>query len=111
MGTYINLQTIYVLLFINKSVEFKPSFPVVRMLTFICTVLFSIAATARPATDSKHPVADTIKISSSKKQLPADSVKKYLTIHKILIVGNNLTRKTIILRELRLKEGDVVSES
>ena len=34
-----------------------------------------------------------------------------MQINKILIVGNNLTRNSIILRELRLKKGDVVSEN
>lgn len=34
-----------------------------------------------------------------------------MQVNRIIILGNKLTRNTIILRELRLKKGDVVSEA
>ena len=96
---------------ITKSVRIKPRFPLVKMLTLICTVLLSITASGKPTADCRPPVADTVKIPPNNKQLASDSTGRYLQINKILIVGNNLTRNSIILRELRLKKGDVVSEN
>jgi len=61
--------------------------------------------------DNTEPVADTIKIPFYKKELPSDSAQFYWEINKILIVGNNLTRNSIILRELKLKKGDVISKA
>ncbi len=101
---------IYVPFLINRSVQFKLPFLIVRMLTLICTVLLSIAALAKPAVDKRLSIVDTVRVSANKKQLPADSIKQYLQINKILIVGNNHTHNSVILRELKLKKGDVVSE-
>jgi outer membrane protein assembly factor BamA len=81
------------------------------MLTFICTFLFSITAPGNPVVDSTQPPVDTIKIAYGFRQLTSDSSKKYVQVNRIIILGNKLTRNTIILRELRLKKGDVISEA
>jgi outer membrane protein assembly factor BamA len=61
--------------------------------------------------DFRQPLADTVKIPALKKQARTDSVSQYLHINKVLITGNKLTRPSIILRELRLKPGDVITET
>jgi len=81
-----------------------------KWLVFILAVLLSIKTSAEFRPDNRPLNADTIKIPANKKKLPTDSVDRYLQINKILITGNKLTRKGIILRELRLKTGDVISE-
>lgn len=81
------------------------------MLTFICTFLFSINAFGNPVTKSAPPLVDTIKIAPGFRQSTSDSIKKYVQVNRIIILGNKLTRNSIILRELRLKKGDVVSEA
>jgi outer membrane protein assembly factor BamA len=51
-------------------------------------------------------VVDSVK--RPRKLPPLDSTSRFLTISRIFIVGNRLTREGIILRELSLKPGDVV---
>lgn len=70
----------------------------------ICGAVLSVS----PALAREVPsAADTIK---RKRTVFADT-SRYLEINKITIVGNKLTRNTIIQRELALKPGDVVQES
>lgn len=55
---------------------------------------------------------DTIKLSNNNRgAVVSDTTKKFLQVQRIIIIGNNLTRNTVILRELRLKKGDVVNEA
>src|SRR5687767_8722604 len=50
---------------------------------------------------------DSVK-RQGKNQLEQDSLAKYLTINRVFITGNRITREQIIKRELSLKSGDVV---
>lgn len=81
------------------------------MLALIYGVLFSVASSGQPLVDHEgFAVADTVKRSSRNKVQP-DSSAEYLEVNRILILGNKLTRNSIILRELSLKKGDFVLES
>lgn len=53
---------------------------------------------------------DTVKIVTPKNILKQDTGGRYLRINKIEISGNNLTRNSIILRELLVKEGSIIHE-
>lgn len=54
--------------------------------------------------------ADTIKRPSRKGAIP-DTTGHPLQVNRILIIGNRLTKERIVLRELTVKEGDVVNSS
>ena len=82
---------------------------VLERVTFACAIVLSITVSAKPFIGSNQTLADTIKGVPNLKQ-PPDSGKQYLQIHEIVIKGNRLTRNPIILRELRLKPGDIISE-
>jgi outer membrane protein assembly factor BamA len=59
--------------------------------------------------DSERHVADTIKRGDRKPVLNDTLTNgKFLTINRIFLTGNRITRDRIILRELSLKTGDVV---
>jgi outer membrane protein assembly factor BamA len=63
----------------------------------------------RPVLETPTAVSLTDAISEERKQLVLkDSSGTFLIINRILMVGNRLTRDQIILRELTLKEGDVI---
>jgi len=80
------------------------------MLAVIYGVLLSITSFgSTPNSEVAIPI-DTVKLTGRlAKNLPVDTVGKYLTVHRIIIIGNDLTRNTIILRELSIKKGDVVN--
>jgi outer membrane protein assembly factor BamA len=87
-----------------------------RRVAIMCwSVAIFMAAASIPSHGSNTlstSFADTVKFGNGSKQsLSADTAKRYLQIQKIIIVGNNLTRNSIILRELKLKRGDVVTET
>lgn len=54
---------------------------------------------------------DTVKRHSHRQTVVADTAARLLTINKIYLVGNRITRDRIILRELSLKSGDLVSST
>jgi len=58
--------------------------------------------------DERLSTGDTIRIQISKTKWPGDSVQQYVRINQIVVSGNKRTRTGIILRELRLKAGDVI---
>lgn len=82
------------------------------MLAIIFGLLLSISSHGHPYNDAQTSLAvsDTIKLSARNRSHPRDSIGRYLEVDRILILGNKLTRNTIILRELRLKKGDIVNE-
>jgi hypothetical protein len=82
------------------------------MLAIIFGLLFSISSHGHPSNDAQTSLAapDTIKLSARNRSQSRDSIGRYLEVDRILILGNKLTRNTIILRELRLKKGDIVNE-
>jgi outer membrane protein assembly factor BamA len=77
-----------------------------RVIVLLMALYLSGAAFAAP---DVH-IADTVKISTRNKNTVPDT-GRYVQVRKIIILGNKLTRNGIILRELTLKKGDVVSES
>jgi outer membrane protein assembly factor BamA len=54
--------------------------------------------------------ADSVK-RAGKNTIRKDTLGRFLTINRIFITGNKLTRDQIIIRELSLKSGDVVYSS
>ena len=56
------------------------------------------------------PLGDTVRVLPKQKRLRHDSVERYVQINSIHIPGNKRTLKTIITGELRLKEGDIISD-
>ncbi len=73
------------------------------MLAIIVS-LFTLFGNGNGLPGPEHPVvADTVKRSA-----PADTTGRYLTISRVFIVGNRITRDQIIHRELTLKPGDVI---
>lgn len=82
------------------------------MLAFIYGVIFSIASSGQPlVVDGTLLFADTVKRSSRAKGFHPDSTGQYLEVNRIIILGNKLTRNSIILRELSLKKGDIINEA
>ncbi|MFZ2904571.1 MAG: POTRA domain-containing protein, partial [Cyclobacteriaceae bacterium] len=77
------------------------------MLAIIVGVLFSITPPENPGVFELH--ADTLKRSGRNRTTLTDSVKTYVAINRIIIIGNKLTRNSIIQRELSFKKGVVVS--
>ncbi len=81
------------------------------MLALIYGFLFSVASSGQPLVDHEGAMlADTVKRSSRNKGFNSDSVGRYVEVNRIIILGNKLTRKSIILRELSLKKGDIISD-
>lgn len=81
------------------------------MLAFIYGVLFTVASSGHTLVDREGlTLADTVKRSPRNKTYHSDSTE-YVEINRIIILGNKLTRNTIILRELSLKKGDIIHEN
>jgi outer membrane protein assembly factor BamA len=78
------------------------------VLTLMSLFAITISAHTQPETVTS---ADTVRVLQGKKKSKPDWVESYVQIQKILVTGNRRTRENIILRELRLKEGDIISES
>ena len=53
----------------------------------------------------------TVKRLSRNKGFYSDTVGRYLEVNRIIILGNKLTRNSIILRELSLKKGDIINDA
>lgn len=80
------------------------------MLSVILSLTLSFAG-INP--DGLQPVhwADTVKRSAKVAKLPQDSTARFVTINRIFIIGNDVTRERIIRRELSLREGDIIFSS
>lgn len=72
----------------------------------ICGVMLTVAS----AYAFGGVQADTIRRTSRNKNDLVDT-SRYVEINQILIAGNKITRNTIILRELAVNQGDIVSEA
>lgn len=78
------------------------------MLAFIVSLFIVFGGNGAP---DQIPARAGVVIDSVKRPRnlpPLDSSSRFLTISRIFIVGNRLTRDAIILRELSLKPGDIV---
>lgn len=74
----------------------------------IFLVLGSVACAVSSAYAFPEIPVDTIR--RNKRTLVADT-SRYVEINNIILAGNKRTRNTIILRELTLRQGDVVQEN
>jgi outer membrane protein assembly factor BamA len=78
------------------------------MLVIIFCSLAAVSAHGQ-FTDDANERADTIR-KPVRKFIRSDSIGRYLTINRVIIVGNKLTKNSVILRELSLRKGVVVDE-
>ena len=76
------------------------------MRTTILCVIISLLATDLIAQQEQVILSDTISRTSIY-QTP-DSVGRFIHINRIFILGNRITRDKIVLRELTLRQGDVI---
>src|SRR6187402_2931280 len=76
------------------------------MIAFIFS-LFSILSNGVDQNPQRIEYADSVKRPAHTK-LVMDSTGTFLTLNRIFIVGNSVTRDPIILRELTYKSGDIV---
>jgi outer membrane protein assembly factor BamA len=81
------------------------------MLAIVLGIIMSWASSGAEGSAPDVHFADTVKRPWRSKTAPADTLGRYLQVNRILIIGNNLTRSSIILRELSLKKGDIVNEA
>lgn len=80
------------------------------MLAFIYGVLLSCVTPVDVSTECTSCVQDTVRRPVRNRITSVDSTGRYLEVNRIIILGNKLTRNTIILRELSLKKGDIINE-
>lgn len=75
----------------------------------IILIFFSSFSFAQSAQDHLpgFSTSDSIK-KERKKQVYPDSTGRFVLVNRVFIVGNRLTRDQIILRELSLKQGDLI---
>jgi outer membrane protein assembly factor BamA len=79
------------------------------MFSFIFCLTLSLAGYTADDVSMGTPV-DSVKRPPKNKAL-ADSSARFIRINRIFIVGNRITRDRIILRELSLKQGDLIYSS
>lgn len=77
------------------------------MLSVVLSLTLSLAGIS-PDGDQVAQWADTVKRSAKSRPVPYDSTGRFVRINRIFIVGNDVTRDRIILRELSLHEGDII---
>lgn len=77
------------------------------MLTIVLGIFSLFSWIDSSAKHNVYPLPDTVRLSP-KARLVAPDTAKYLVVNRIFIIGNKITRDPIILRELSLKQGDVV---
>jgi outer membrane protein assembly factor BamA len=78
------------------------------MLAFIIGFLSLFAETGSHHVQSD---ADSLKRPVKTRQIEIDTTRKFVQINRIFLVGNRITRDQIILRELRVKPGDIIYSS
>jgi len=76
------------------------------MRAFILSVIISISACELFAQQEQIGMPDSI--GSSTINTKPDSVGRFIYINRIFIIGNRITRNRIVLRELTLRQGDVI---
>lgn len=76
------------------------------MRSTILSFILLLTATELFAQQDPRPLPDTIRSISI--PIPPDSVGRFIQINRVFIVGNRITRDQIILRELTLKQGDII---
>jgi outer membrane protein assembly factor BamA len=72
--------------------------------------LFTLFSSGHAETNDSAQ-ADSTKLPSKNRTALVDSAAHFVTINRIFIVGNRITRDQIVLRELTLKQGDIIYSS
>ena len=72
--------------------------------------VFFVIANSTHAHDA-GVLGDTVRVSARRKEPLDHSVEAYVRINHVSITGNKHTRSNIVYRELKLKEGDIISQS
>jgi outer membrane protein assembly factor BamA len=76
------------------------------MRALIFSIICSLFISSLTAQRGNIVVPDTI--TSTRIKPLSDSVGRFIHINRIFIVGNRITRDQIVLRELTLKQGDII---
>ncbi len=76
------------------------------MLVFVFS-LFSIFSTGVSSSPEEILCADSV-VRPARTKIVMDSTGTFLTLNRIFIIGNSVTRDRIILRELTYKSGDLI---
>jgi outer membrane protein assembly factor BamA len=76
------------------------------MRALFFSVIFLCFVSGLIAQSGNRTLPDTI--STTPIQPLSDSVGRFININRIFIVGNRITRDQIVLRELTLKQGDII---
>jgi outer membrane protein assembly factor BamA len=76
------------------------------MLAFIFSLCSIFSTHGSPTSPAQQPIGDTLKLPGKLKI--ADSTGHFISINRIFIIGNRITKDRIILRELSFKTGDIV---
>jgi outer membrane protein assembly factor BamA len=76
------------------------------MRAYILCVIVLLAAAELNAQQGQIYLSDTV--SRSPLRTMSDSLGRFVHINRIFILGNRITRDQIVLRELTLKQGDVI---
>ncbi|HEY0744198.1 MAG TPA: POTRA domain-containing protein, partial [Chryseosolibacter sp.] len=63
-----------------------------------------------PSRGSIHEAVttDSLKRPQRSKEVQLDTTRKFVQINRVFVIGNRITRDQIILRELRVKPGDII---
>jgi outer membrane protein assembly factor BamA len=77
-----------------------------RIFSLIFSLTLSVAGICQTGPQSVQ-VADTAK-TFVRLPLPNDTAARFVTINRIFIIGNDVTRERIVRRELSLGEGDII---
>jgi outer membrane protein assembly factor BamA len=80
------------------------------MLALIIGFISLFSGSHSPDGHDPEAYADSLKRPLKKREV-IDTTGKFLEINRIFIIGNRRTRNQIILRELTLKQGDVIYSS
>lgn len=80
------------------------------MLALIISFVSVFSSGHGPSDHDTRVYADSLKRPLKKKEL-VDTTGRFLEINRIFVIGNRRTRNQIVLRELTLKQGDVIYSS
>ena len=80
------------------------------MLALIISFVSVFSSGHGPSNHDTRVYADSLKRPLKKKEL-VDTTGRFLEINRIFVIGNRRTRNQIVLRELTLKQGDVIYSS
>lgn len=74
----------------------------------IVLIFLSLFSFGQSPSDLNVPALPGLTAGQARIYIPGDSTGRFILINRVFIVGNHLTRDQIILRELSVKQGDLI---